>query len=506
MSEKPTYEELSIRLDVLQSISSLTETDVKTVADHVLISIVRITGSAYGFFGFINEDESVMTIHAWSGEAMKDCSMVDTPTHFSISEAGLWGEVIRRREPLILNDYDAPHPGKKGLPQGHVQLTNLLIVPFMTQGRITSVSAVANRVADYTQDDVTQLTAFLNSIQAIIDGKRAEEALRESEEFSSSLLESSPNPILVVNPDISIRYVNPVFEELTGYDSKEILGEKAPFPWWVDDPRSGNIQGRKARIFKEERGRELLFRKKNGELFWVEISNTPINRNGEIIYILTSWVDITKRKRVEEALRESEEKYRGLFDESIAAVYLFDEKKNFLDSNQAGLDLLGYSREELLNMSIPDVDANPIVVLPAHEQLLSGDRIINYEHKLKRKDGKIITVLNNSRPLINDDEQVVGMQSTLINITERKKTEEALQKLHNDLERRIEERTSELAKTNLDLQAKIIEHKKAEEALLESEKELETKTINLEEVNAALKVLLKRREEDKKELEETVLS
>ena len=185
---------------------------------------------------------------------------------------------------------------------------------------------------------------------------------------------------------------------------------------------------------------------------------------------------------------------------------MFDEKKNFLDSNQAGLDLLGYSREELLNMSIPDVDANPIVVLPAHEQLLSGDRIINYEHKLKRKDGKIITVLNNSRPLINGDEQVVGMQSTLINITDRKKTEEALQKLHNDLERRIEERTSELAKTNLDLQAKIIEHKKAEEALLESEKELETKTINLEEVNAALKVLLKRREEDKKELEETVLS
>jgi PAS domain-containing protein len=62
-------------------------------------------------------------------------------------------------------------------------------------------------------------------------------------------------------------------------------------------------------------------------------------------------------KRIEMELRESEEKYRGIFDESIASVYLFDDKKNFLDSNQSGLDLLGYSREELLNMSIPDVDA-----------------------------------------------------------------------------------------------------------------------------------------------------
>ena len=136
--------------------------------------------------------------------------------------------------------------------------------------------------------------------------------------------------------------------------------------------------------------------------------------------------DITDRKQAEEALRESEKKYRGIFDESIAAVYLFDDKKNFLDSNQAGLDLLGYSREELLNMSITDVDADPVVVLPAHEQLLGGERIINYEHLLKRKDGKVITVLNNSRPIIDTHGHVIGMQSTIINITDRKQAEDAL--------------------------------------------------------------------------------
>jgi PAS domain S-box-containing protein len=156
-------------------------------------------------------------------------------------------------------------------------------------------------------------------------------------------------------------------------------------------------------------------------------------------------MDITERKQVEETLRESEEKYRGIFDESIATVYVFDNKKNFIDANQAGLDLLGYSREELLHMSIPDVDADPVVVLPAHQELLSGGRLINYEHRLRRKDSTIITVLNNSRPLTDCHGNVVGMLSTLIDITERKLAEQKLQLTNQDLEIAIE-RSNELAK------------------------------------------------------------
>lgn len=136
--------------------------------------------------------------------------------------------------------------------------------------------------------------------------------------------------------------------------------------------------------------------------------------------------EIYERKKVEASLWTSKEKYRGIFDESIAAVYVFDREKNFIDSNQAGLDLLGYSREELLGKSISDVDADSEAVAPAHTQLLSGKNIYDYEHQLKRKDGTIITVLNNSKPLTDDQNRVVGMQSTLINITKRKQAEEAM--------------------------------------------------------------------------------
>jgi len=79
-------------------------------------------------------------------------------------------------------------------------------------------------------------------------------------------------------------------------------------------------------------------------------------------------------------------------------------------------------------MSIADVDADPVIVLPAQQQLFSGERIVNFEHQLKRKDGRIITVLNNSRPLSDAHGSIIGLQSTLIDITERKRMEEELLK------------------------------------------------------------------------------
>jgi PAS domain S-box-containing protein len=136
-------------------------------------------------------------------------------------------------------------------------------------------------------------------------------------------------------------------------------------------------------------------------------------------------VSNSERRLVEAALVETEKKYRGLFEESVAAVYVFDSQKHFVDANQAGLDLLGYSRDELLRLRIPDVDADPVVVLPAHQEFLSGGRLMNYEHKLRRKDGAIVTVLNNSRSLTDAKGTVVGLLSTLIDVTERKRAEAA---------------------------------------------------------------------------------
>ena len=68
----------------------------------------------------MNEDETVLTMHSWSKEAMAECAMSDKPLVYPLETTGLWGEAARQRKPIVTNDYAAPNPLKKGLPEGHV--------------------------------------------------------------------------------------------------------------------------------------------------------------------------------------------------------------------------------------------------------------------------------------------------------------------------------------------------------------------------------------------------
>jgi len=139
----------------------------------------------------------------------------------------------------------------------------------------------------------------------IAERKRLDEALRESEEFSSGLLNSSPNAILVINPDTSIRYVNPALEELTGFASTELSGRKAPYPWWTEETLHRTRRDFRRAMSEGVRRVEELFQKKDGERFWVEIKTTPVRHRGKLKYYLSNWVDITERRKAEEIIKAS---------------------------------------------------------------------------------------------------------------------------------------------------------------------------------------------------------
>ena len=276
--------------------------------------------------------------------------------------------------------------------------------------------------------------------------KRAEKALQESEERFRRLLQNVPGiAIQGYSQDGTTTYWNQASERLYGYTAQEAIGQNLLN---LIIPPEMRIEVQKDMQQMIETGEpipsaELSLMTKDRSHVAVFSNHAIVNLPDSPLELFCLDIDLSERKRVEETLRESMEKYLGIFDESVAAVYTFDNKKNFIDTNQAGLDLLGYSREELLHMSIPDVDADPLVVLPAHQELLSGGRIINYEHKLRRKDGTVITVLNNSRPLKDSTHgNIVGMLSTLIDITDRKKAEDAL--------RESEERHRTILQTAMD--------------------------------------------------------
>ena len=131
---------------------------------------------------------------------------------------------------------------------------------------------------------------------------RAEEALRASVEFNSSLLSNSPNPVLVINPDTSIRFVNPALEKLTGFSSAELIDRKAPYPWWTEETILKTAEQLQDAMRKGAKKREEVFQNRNRQRFWVDITATPIIGAEGLRYYLTNWVDITEHKRAEEEL------------------------------------------------------------------------------------------------------------------------------------------------------------------------------------------------------------
>ncbi len=129
--------------------------------------------------------------------------------------------------------------------------------------------------------------------------------LQKANEFSTSLLDNSPTAVVVMNPDGSIRYMNPQVEVLTGYSQDEAIGSRVPYPWWPPEKRARYKKIIQSALGGKKRISEVIFRHKSGDKIWVKVTLVPILAGDELKYILGNWVNITEEKR----LREELEKY-----------------------------------------------------------------------------------------------------------------------------------------------------------------------------------------------------
>jgi PAS domain S-box-containing protein len=217
--------------------------------------------------------------------------------------------------------------------------------------------------------------------------------------------------------------------------------------------------------------------------------------------------ELAERKRTEETLRESEDRYRLLLESSPDPIVVYNMQGEASYVNPAFEQTFGFCGDEVLGKPIDFVpDESWPETKDAIETMLSGKKIDLFGTKRLTKDNRVLDVQISSTLYRNRDGEPVGNIVILRDISAQKQAEKALKKYHDHLEELVEERTAELAKTNTQLEQEIEERKRAEKALRKREVELEAQSHHLEEVNTALKVLLKQREDDKKELGENVLS
>ena len=259
----------------------------------------------------------------------------------------------------------------------------------------------------------------------LTDLQEVEEALRESQEFNNILLDNAPNQIVVINPDTSIKYVNPSWEKLNGWTKEEVIGLKIPYPWWTEEQRTEEFSN----IFKETlaggsgKG-EAMCRKKNGELYWIVMNWTPVKKEGQLQYLLVNSVDITEQKIAEKALQENEEKYRNLIENSKDSICIVDLKGNIQFANEASVQLVGYSLDEAIGMNLKEMVPlkNWPIALAKLREAKKGKWIPYFETAIKRKDGTIVPVEAGGRAIMEGG-KATKLQIIVRDITERKLSE-----------------------------------------------------------------------------------
>jgi PAS domain S-box-containing protein len=272
----------------------------------------------------------------------------------------------------------------------------------------------------------------------ITDRKRAEEAMRQSEELYRTLVESLPQKIFVKDRDSVYMTCNGNYARDLGIAVQEIAG-KTDFDFFprelAEKYRADDHRLIDSGVTEEIEEKYV----KGGEEFWVNTVKTPIrDQQGNITGILGIFWDITERKQAEEALRLSEKRYRRLFERNVAGVYLTTLDGQLIDVNDAFVKILGYeSREELLSHRAEDLYFHKTDREEFLSKLAKEKTIVDSELRLRRESGESVWVLENVS-LIEEEDSPPLIFGTAIDITGRKQAEVALRGSEARLRRLIE--------------------------------------------------------------------
>ncbi|MEM5812542.1 MAG: PAS domain S-box protein [Candidatus Aenigmatarchaeota archaeon] len=261
--------------------------------------------------------------------------------------------------------------------------------------------------------------AVLVIIRDVRERKKAEQKLYDSEERFRQISEIVKEFIWEVDAKGLYTYASPNVKAILGYSSEEIVGKKHFFDFFHPDERESLKKSVFSVFAKKEAFRGFINRnlRKDGKVVILETSGLPlIDNKGKLIGYRGADTDITERIK-------TEEKYKNIIQTSTDGFWVVDNKGRFLEVNDAYCKMIGYTREELLKMSISDIEA---VEKPeeteAHIKNIMKTGADRFETKHKRKDGKLIDVEISVRYERETGEMFVFARD----ITERKQTEKKI--------------------------------------------------------------------------------
>jgi PAS domain S-box-containing protein len=284
-------------------------------------------------------------------------------------------------------------------------------------------------------DEKNNVIGVLGLSYDITDRKKAEEKIN----MLAYAVENSADCIAITDKDYKIIFVNDSFCKAYGFKEEKIVGQ--PITVIISMTNLPEIANNLFSTLEEKKNwnGEILNKRKDGTVFPVLLSLSPLlNDKGELTAIIGITRDITERKRAEESILELSKRYQTLLQMASDGIHVIDKKGNVIEANDAFCDMLGYTREEILQLNVAswDVQWSQDKLLENIGEFFAQPFMIETQHR--RKDGTLLDVEINLISIILDGQNYIYASSR--DITERKEVEIAL--------RKSEERLKEISKTD----------------------------------------------------------
>lgn len=438
------------RLASLVRILQQRQESIQDFLDYALHEAIAVTGSAIGYIYYYDEERRLFELNTWSKGVLEECRVLEPRTTYHLDNTGVWGDAVRRRGPIIINDFQAPHPLKKGYPPGHAHLDRFLTVPVIKEDRIVAVVGVANSPKDYGELDVTQLTLLMDAVWQVTERKRAEEALRASQRQLADIIDFLPDATLAVDMKGRVIIWNRAMEKMTGIPAAEMLGKgkhayTVPFYGearkqlmdlvFDDDPETAALYSGLTR-----EGESLIAEVFCHALYgntgaWLYVTASPLHdQHGEVIGAIEMIRDITDQKRSADALRETNQYLDNLFNYANAPIIVWDPGFRITRFNRAFEFLTGRSAPEVMEQTLEILFPDAMVEssMELIKKTLTGERWETVEIAIQHCDGSVRTLLWNSATLFSPDgETPVAAIAQGQDITERKQYELELEQARN---------------------------------------------------------------------------
>ena len=424
------------RLESLFKIAGYRAETIKGFLDYGLDEAIGLTLSRIGYIFFYDEAKERFTLNAWSRNAMEECAIRDPDEVYELSRTGLWGEVVRQRRPVLVNDFEGPHPLKRGYPEGHVKIYRYLSVPVFSGNSIVAVVGVANKESDYDQSDVRQLTLLMDSIWKFAELRRADEKIKKAAAEWRTTFDSINDLITVMDRDFRIVRANRALSSYLGMQSGAIPGRHC---FELMHHREDPVHFCPLTRMYETKRREETEAYFESDDRWVNISVDPVlDDEKNVVGAIHVVKDITDRKKVEKALRESEKRYRGLFEHANEAIFVTHDSL-IVDCNAKTVEMLGCATGEILGRSVhdfsptvqPDGSQSRECLAERMESASSGNAQ-SFEWRFRRVDGSLLDGDAGLSGIVFKYQ--VFVLFTVRDITRRKQAEELVNKMMSELE------------------------------------------------------------------------